>query len=122
MQAAIVKPGDLLDVHESSVHDLIVEQGRCVGIIDEEGVHLRAKSVVLTSGTFLGGQCHIGLESMPAGRFMRTKKMESGIQMEPPANALTKSIKSLNFPTSRLKTGTPPRLSRKTIDYSGLEV
>ncbi len=96
-----------------------------MGVEMQDGVKLRSKSVVLTTGTFLAAQCHIGLESMPAGRFMRhtdkDRENNVGLKFEPPSNALAASIKRLNFPVSRLRTGTPPRLSKKTIDYTGLE-
>jgi tRNA uridine 5-carboxymethylaminomethyl modification enzyme len=84
---------------------------------------LKSKSVVLTTGTFLSATCHIGQEVFPAGRFMRSKPAEDGdpqIKLEPPSNALAQSIKRLNFPIGRLRTGTPPRLSKKTINYDGL--
>jgi tRNA uridine 5-carboxymethylaminomethyl modification enzyme len=60
-----------LDLYQGSVHDLIVENGRCVGVQMQDGAKLKSKSVVLTTGTFLGATCHIGQEVFPAGRFMR---------------------------------------------------
>jgi len=62
---------DRLNLYQGSVHDLLVEDGSCVGVQMQDGVKLRAKSVVLTTGTFLGAMCHIGQEKFPAGRFMR---------------------------------------------------
>lgn len=62
-----------LQVIESSIEDLLVEGNECVGIRDRDGIEYRANCVVLTTGTFLGGLCHIGEHTMPAGRFMRTK-------------------------------------------------
>ena len=116
---------DTLDLVEGSVHDLIVEDGKCVGITLADGTNLRAKSVVITTGTFLGGECHIGDDrQFSAGRFMRhTDKDDQGrFKIEPASLALSDSIKRLNFPVGRLRTGTPPRLSKATINYDGLEV
>lgn len=68
-----------LELYQGSVHDLIVQDGSCVGVEMQDGTKLRAKSVVLTTGTFLGAKCHIGQEIFPAGRFMRqTKEEEAG--------------------------------------------
>ena len=74
--------------------------------------------MVITTGTFLGGQCYIGQEQViQAGRFLRH---EEGI--EPASLGLAASLKRLKFPIDRLRTGTPPRLDGRTIDYRGLEV
>ena len=118
MQEAI-NSDSRLNVVEGSVHDLIVENGECVGVTMYDGAQLRAKSVVLTTGTFLGGVCWIGDEAMPAGRFMRQKQGHD-IALEPASNALSDSIRKY-FPLGRLRTGTPPRLDKATIDYSLLE-
>jgi len=116
-----------LELYQGSVHDLIVEGGECVGIVMEDGVELRAKSVVITTGTFLGGMVHIGKEKREAGRYMRHTDKEDdkdgGEQkVEPASNALSQSLKNLNFPVGRLRTGTPPRLNSETINFEGLEV
>lgn len=116
--------GNRLHLYQGSVHDLVVEDGRCVGVQMDDGVQLRAKTVVLTTGTFLGANCHIGHEVFPAGRFMRHNLNAADgdqIKLEPPSNALSASIKKLNFPIARLRTGTPPRISKKTINYEGLD-
>ncbi|MFY9288255.1 MAG: tRNA uridine-5-carboxymethylaminomethyl(34) synthesis enzyme MnmG, partial [Alphaproteobacteria bacterium] len=81
------------------------------GIISAEGEEIRAKSVVLTTGTFLQGLIHIGEEKIPAGRIN-----------EKPAIGLSKTLKRLGFPLGRLKTGTPARLDSRTIDWSSLEM
>lgn len=116
--------GNRLELYQGSVRDLLVEEGKCVGVLLEDGTTLRSKSVVLTTGTFLGAMCHIGQESFPAGRFMR-HNLNSGegdqIKLEPPSNALSQSIRKLGFPIARLRTGTPPRLSKQSIDYEGLQ-
>ena len=117
--------GGRLSLFEGNVHDLIIDsEGRCTGISMEDGTRLTAKSVVLTTGTFLDAKCYIGQsEVVKAGRFMRhTDRTESNeMKVEPASSALAQSIKRLKFPVARLRTGTPPRLSRASIDYTGLE-
>ncbi len=86
---------------------LLVEGGRITGVALEDGRELRCAAVVVTSGTFLNGLVHVGREQRPAGR--------AG---EPPSRELGESIKSLGFRWGRLKTGTPPRLNRRSIDVA----
>src|SRR5690349_16919240 len=85
---------------------LLVEAGRIVGLALEDGDSYRCRSLVITTGTFLNGLIHIGPEQHPAGR--------AG---EPPSRALAESLKSIGFEWGRLKTGTPPRLDRASIDF-----
>lgn len=92
------------------VADLIVEQDRVVGVLLEDGSAVRARSVVLTTGTFLKGIIHIGDRRIPAGRMG-----------EKASTALADRLHELELPLGRLKTGTPPRLDGKTIDWSILE-
>ncbi len=99
-----------LTLFQQAVDDLIVEQDRVVGVITQMGLRFRARSVVLTVGTFLGGRIHIGLSNFEGGR--------AG---DPPANALSRRLRELPFRVERLKTGTPPRIDARTIDYSQLE-
>ena len=99
-----------LTIFQQAVDDLLVEDGRIIGVLTQMGLKFQAPTVVLTVGTFLGGIIHIGLENHQGGR--------AG---DPPANALAKRLRELPFRVDRLKTGTPPRLDGKTIDYSGLE-
>ena len=99
-----------LTIFQQAVDDLLVEDGRIIGVLTQMGLKFQAPTVVLTVGTFLGGIIHIGLESHQGGR--------AG---DPPANALAKRLRELPFRVGRLKTGTPPRLDGKTIDYSELE-
>ena len=99
-----------LTIFQQAVDDLLVENGRIIGVLTQMGLKFQAPTVVLTVGTFLGGIIHIGLESHQGGR--------AG---DPPANALAKRLRELPFRVDRLKTGTPPRLDGKTIDYSQLE-
>jgi tRNA uridine 5-carboxymethylaminomethyl modification enzyme len=99
-----------LDIFQQSVDDLLVEGERVTGVVTQIGVRFRADAVVLTTGTFLGGRIHIGLENHQGGR--------AG---DPPANALAARLRELPFRVGRLKTGTPPRIDGRTIDYAQLE-
>ena len=96
-----------LTVFQQSVDDLIVDGGRITGVMTQMGLTFRARAVVLTTGTFLGGKIHIGLSNYQGGR--------AG---DPPANALAARLRELMPNVGRLKTGTPPRLDGRTIDYS----
>ncbi len=101
-----------LAVIEAPVDDLLWSQdGRVCGVKTADGCELRAGAVVLTAGTFLDGIIHIGEQQIPAGRFG-----------EAPALGLSASLKRLGLALGRLKTGTPPRLDGRTIDWSSLEV
>ena len=99
-----------LKIFQQAVDDLIVENEIVTGVITQMGLKFKAKAVVLTVGTFLGGRIHIGLSNYEGGR--------AG---DPPANALSKRLRDLPFNVKRLKTGTPPRIDGKTIDYSQLQ-
>lgn len=84
----------------------------------EDGTRLRSEAVVITAGTFLKGKCYIGRdEVVTAGRHLRQKE-----GYEAASVGLAESLEKFGFPKTRLKTGTPPRLDGKTIDYSNLEV
>ena len=100
-----------LDLFQQAVDDLIVEGDRVAGVVTQMGLKFRAPTVVLTVGTFLGGRIHIGLENYQGGR--------AG---DPPANALSRRLRELPFHVERLKTGTPPRIDKRSIDFSVLEV
>ena len=99
-----------LTLFQQSCDDLIVEQDRVVGVVTQMGLKFRAKTVVLTVGTFLGGVIHIGLDNYQGGR--------AG---DPPSNALAKRLRALPFRVDRLKTGTPARLDARTLDYSVMQ-
>ncbi|MCP3868428.1 MAG: tRNA uridine-5-carboxymethylaminomethyl(34) synthesis enzyme MnmG [Gammaproteobacteria bacterium] len=99
-----------LELFQQAVDDLILEGERVVGVSTRMGLQFRARTVVLTAGTFLGGRIHIGLSNHEGGR--------AG---DPPANTLAGRLRDLPFRVDRLKTGTPPRLDARTIDYSGLQ-
>ncbi len=98
-----------LHIFQQAVEDLIVQQHKIHGVVTQMGLRIHAKTVVLTTGTFLGGKIHIGLEQYQGGR--------AG---DPPANALAARLRDLNLPVGRLKTGTPPRIDGRSIDYSEL--
>ncbi|MGR5149357.1 tRNA uridine-5-carboxymethylaminomethyl(34) synthesis enzyme MnmG [Photobacterium alginatilyticum] len=99
-----------LMLFQQSVDDLIVENDRVVGVITEMGLKFRGKAVVLTVGTFLGGKIHIGLENYSGGR--------AG---DPPSIALASRLRELPFRVDRLKTGTPPRIDARTVDFGQLQ-
>ena len=92
---------------QQAVDDLMVEGDRVVGAVTQVGIRFRGKTVVLTAGTFLDGKIHVGLNNYPAGR--------AG---DPPAVSLSARLKELNLPQGRLKTGTPPRIDGRSIDFS----
>ncbi len=99
-----------LSLFQQSVDDLIVEGERVVGVVTQMGLRFRAACVVMTVGTFLGGLIHIGLSNFQGGR--------AG---DAPANALARRMRELPFRIDRLKTGTPPRIDGRTIDYTQLQ-
>ena len=99
-----------LTLFQQAVDDLIVEQEQVKGVVTQMGLRFYGDSVVLTVGTFLGGLIHIGESNYQGGR--------AG---DPPSNALSKRLRALPFNVERLKTGTPPRIDSKTIDYSVMQ-
>jgi len=92
---------------QQAVDDLMVEGDRVVGAVTQVGIRFRARTVVLTAGTFLDGKIHVGLNNYSAGR--------AG---DPPAVTLSARLKELKLPQGRLKTGTPPRIDGRSIDFS----
>jgi tRNA uridine 5-carboxymethylaminomethyl modification enzyme len=109
MQAAIAEQENL-QIVETPVEDLIVEDGLVRGVVTASGAAIHAAAVVLTTGTFLGGMIHIGDERLAAGRMG-----------DPPAQGLARRLSAAGFPVGRLKTGTPPRLDGRTIRWESLE-
>jgi tRNA uridine 5-carboxymethylaminomethyl modification enzyme len=99
-----------LSVFQQAVDDLIVDGGRVTGVVTQMGLRFRARAVVLTTGTFLAGKIHIGLSHYQGGR--------AG---DPPANALATRLRALMPNVGRLKTGTPPRIDKRSIDFGVLE-
>ena len=100
-----------LTLFQQAVDDLTLEGDQVTGVVTQIGVRFEADCVVLTTGTFLSGLIHVGLKNYEAGR--------AG---EPPANTLGARLRELKLPVGRLKTGTPPRLDGRTIDFSKLEL
>src|SRR5690606_2820235 len=100
-----------LTIFQQSVEDLILEGDRVVGAITQIGLEFRGRTVVLTAGTFLNGLIHVGLDHYSGGR--------AG---DPPSISLGQRLKELKLPQGRLKTGTPPRIDSRTIDFSRMEV
>ncbi len=99
-----------LRLFQQAVTDLIIEQDKVVGVETEMGLKFHARTLVLTSGTFLGGLIHIGMSNYQGGR--------AG---DPPSNKLAQRLRALPFRVDRLKTGTPPRIDGKSIDFSALQ-
>ncbi|WP_420554709.1 tRNA uridine-5-carboxymethylaminomethyl(34) synthesis enzyme MnmG [Neptuniibacter marinus] len=99
-----------LDIFQQSADDLIIEGESVRGVVTQTGIRFKAKSVVLTAGTFLGGVIHIGLENHSGGR--------AG---DPPSIALAQRLRELPFRVDRLKTGTPPRIDARSVDFSVMQ-
>src|SRR5688572_22060827 len=107
---AILENQPNLTLFQQAVDDLIVEGERVVGVVTAIGITFRARAVVLTTGTFLGGRIHVGLENYQGGR--------AG---DPPSNTLAARLRELPLNVGRLKTGTPPRIDGRTLDYGVME-
>lgn len=99
-----------LTIFQQSCDDLIVENNRATGVVTQMGLRFKAKAVVLTVGTFLGGRIHIGMENYNGGR--------AG---DPPSIALANRLREMPFRVDRLKTGTPPRIDARTVDFSVMQ-
>lgn len=99
-----------LTLFQQAVDDLVLEGDRVVGVRSQLGIVFKARSVVLTTGTFLAGLVHVGLENFQAGRMG-----------DPPAVSLAARLRELNLPVGRLKTGTPPRIDGRSIDFSAMQ-
>jgi tRNA uridine 5-carboxymethylaminomethyl modification enzyme len=96
---------------QQAVDDIILQGEQAVGVVTQIGLRFHAKAVVLTAGTFLGGLVHVGLQNYSAGR--------AG---DPPSISLAARLRELGLPAGRLKTGTPPRIDGRTIDYSVMTI
>ena len=96
-----------LSIFQQAVDDLIIENNRVTGVITQMGLQFKAKTVVVTAGTFLAGKVHIGMENHSAGR--------AG---DPPSNNLAHRLRELPFRVERLKTGTPPRIDARSVNFS----
>jgi tRNA uridine 5-carboxymethylaminomethyl modification enzyme len=109
---ALLRAQDNLAIRAGEAHDLVLDaDGRTAGVLTSTGETLACGAVVLTTGTFLRGLIHIGERKIPAGRVG-----------EAPSLGLSQTLARLGLPLGRLKTGTPPRLDGRTIDWAGLEV
>ncbi len=106
----VVSSTENLEIIEDSIVDLVIENNKICGVVTLSGNQINCKSVVVSSGTFLNGLMHTGLKATKGGRFG-----------EQPATGLTEKLASLGFKFDRLKTGTPPRLLKDSIDFSVLE-
>lgn len=106
----LLEAQDNLSFFQQAVVDLVVESDSVVGVMTQMGLEFRAQSVVLTTGTFLGGRIHIGMENHSGGR--------AG---DASSNALAERLRALPFRVGRLKTGTPPRIDGRTVDYSVMQ-
>ncbi len=100
-----------LTLFQQEVADLLLEANEVRGVVTQTGIEFRARAVVLTVGTFLGGKIHVGLTNYQGGR--------AG---DPPSNRLAEKLRALPFRVGRLKTGTPPRIDGRSINYEGLVV
>jgi tRNA uridine 5-carboxymethylaminomethyl modification enzyme len=99
-----------LILFQQAVDDVVVEGGRAVGVMTQAGIRFRARAIVLTTGTFLGGLIHVGLQSYQAGR--------AG---DPASTTLAARLRELKLPVGRLKTGTPPRLDARSIAFATMQ-
>ncbi len=99
-----------LTLFQGAVDDLLIRGDRVTGVVTQIGLKFEASTVVLTAGTFLSGRIHVGMEHYQAGR--------AG---DPPSLSLAQRLRELKLPVGRLKTGTPPRLDGRTIDFSSLQ-
>jgi tRNA uridine 5-carboxymethylaminomethyl modification enzyme len=100
-----------LDIRQATVDQLLIKEGKVYGVDTHIHERFLSKTVILTTGTFLKGLIHIGLDHFPAGRMG-----------DPPSISLSNQLKELGFETGRLKTGTTPRLNGRTIDYESLQI
>ena len=108
---SILEKQDNLDIRQAMVERLLIRDGRVYGVETQIHEQFLSKTVILTTGTFMRGLIHVGLDHFPAGRMG-----------DPPSNQLSKQWTELGFDVGRLKTGTTPRLNGRTIDFSSLEV
>lgn len=99
-----------LTLFQQAVDDIVIEQDRVTGVVTQMGLVIHAKTVILTAGTFLAGKIHVGLQSYEGGR--------AG---DPPAKTLAARLRELPFRINRLKTGTPPRIDGRSVDFSVME-
>jgi tRNA uridine 5-carboxymethylaminomethyl modification enzyme len=127
MQQALCEMAGL-EIREAAAEDLILKDGRVIGVHTAEGEDLFCAAVVLTTGTFLNGLIHIGETKIPAGRMKASASSSEAVGqvksegVEAPSIGLSKTLYGFGLPMGRLKTGTPPRLDGRTIDWDSLEL
>ena len=119
---AALEATENLEIREGAAEDLILADGRVAGVLTADGEALRAAAVVLTTGTFLKGLIHCGELKIAAGRAVAGRSRFEGDGIEAPSIGLSDTLYGLGFAMGRLKTGTPPRLDGRTIDWPSLEV
>ncbi|HXS07551.1 MAG TPA: tRNA uridine-5-carboxymethylaminomethyl(34) synthesis enzyme MnmG [Rhizomicrobium sp.] len=126
MQGALREVANL-EIQEAAAEDLILKDGRVTGVRTAAGKEIFAAAVVLTTGTFINGLIHIGETQIPAGRMKASASCSEAVGqnktdgVEPPSLGLSKTLYGFGLPMGRLKTGTPPRLDGRTIDWAALE-
>lgn len=108
----VIEQENNIDLLQDSVIGIATKRNKCTGIILSSGRRIEAKTVILSCGTFLNGLIHIGMNHFPGGRTIA----------EPPVQGLTECLSELGFEHGRLKTGTPPRIDRRSVDYSKVTV
>ncbi|HEX4370727.1 MAG TPA: tRNA uridine-5-carboxymethylaminomethyl(34) synthesis enzyme MnmG [Rhizomicrobium sp.] len=108
-----------LEIREAAAEDLVLKEGRAIGVRLASGEEIFSAAVVLTTGTFLNGLIHIGETKIPAGRMKAGAADRDAV--EPPSLGLSRTLYGFGLPMGRLKTGTPPRLDGKTIDWASLQ-
>lgn len=107
----VIEANENIHLRQACITSLIVEGNKVKGAVDQFGIEFHAPSVILTTGTSLNGRIFVGLQSYPAGRLG-----------EMPAYGLSESLASLGFNVKKLKTGTPPRVDKRTVDYSKMDI
>ena len=107
----IIESTDNIKLRQACITDIIVKDGKITGAVDEFGIEYRTRAIILTTGTSLNGRIFVGLKSYPAGRLG-----------EMPALGLSESLNKYGIITKKLKTGTPPRVDARTIDYSKMVI
>jgi tRNA uridine 5-carboxymethylaminomethyl modification enzyme len=121
MQAALAEQANLT-VLAAAAEDLLVEDGRVVGVVTADSKTIRCGAVVLTTGTFLNGLIHLGEKKIPAGRAASNSEAIGQKNIDAPSIGLSRTLYGMGLSMGRLKTGTPPRLDGRSIDWAQLEV
>lgn len=107
----VIEKNENIFLRQACITDLLVKDGKICGAVDEYGIEYKARAVILTTGTSLNGRIFVGLQSYPAGRLG-----------EKPALGLSETLQKLGITVKKLKTGTPPRVDKRTINYSKMDI